>query len=93
MALPRSLVEFLSSSPAQAVIWVTVLVLLLLLAGYVVKKFRDGIDDDRESASELLTNFREMNREGDITDAEFRTIRTVLGERLRTELKDSGDTG
>jgi uncharacterized membrane protein len=93
MALPRSLVDFLSSAPAQAVIWMTTLVFILLIATYVVKKFRDGIDEDRGSANELLTNFREMNREGDISDAEFRTIRNVLGERLQTELKDSGDTG
>lgn len=83
----------MSTPPAQAVLWVTVLVFLLLVGTYAVKKFRDGIGEDGGGANELLTNFREMNREGDISDAEFRTIRTVLGNRLQTELKDSGDTG
>jgi uncharacterized membrane protein len=89
----KSFVEFLATPPAQSVLWVTVLVIAAIVGYAVVKKFRDGIDDDRVTANELLTNFREMNREGDISDAEFRTIRTALGERLRAELKDSSDEG
>jgi uncharacterized membrane protein len=85
--------EFLGTPTAQAVLWLTVLLCLLLVAFYIVKRFRDGADDDRLTTSELLTNFREMNRGGDISDAEFRTIKTVLGDRWQTELKDSTDEG
>ena len=91
MALPRTFLHFLMSPLAQAVIWLTVLGLLLVVAYYVVQKFRGGIDEDRPISNEMLTNFREMNREGDISDAEFRTIRTVLGDRIQAELKDSSD--
>jgi uncharacterized membrane protein len=89
----KSFVEFLGTPAAQTVVWLTVLVIAVVVGYAVVKRFRDEIDDDRLTANELLTNFREMNREGDISDAEFRTIRTALGERLRAELKDSSDEG
>jgi uncharacterized membrane protein len=85
--------EFLSTPSAQAVIWVTVLGCLLVVAYYVVQRLRDRTGDDRLTANDMLTNFREMNREGDISDAEFRTIKTVLGEKLQAEIKDSSDEG
>ena len=81
--------EFLLSAPAQAVIWTAVLFLLVALGGFIVGIFRDRADDDRLSANDLLTNFRELHHQGDINDAEFRTIKTVLGEELQQELKDT----
>jgi uncharacterized membrane protein len=89
----KNFFEFLTTPVVQSVLWLTVLAVALVVGYAIVKRFRDEIDDDRVSASELLTNFREMNREGDITDAEFRTIRTALGERLPTEVKDSRGKG
>ena len=91
--MSREFLEFLQSTTAQAVIWTLVLAILTLVGVFVVKKFRGHTDDDRVSANELLTNFREMNREGDISDAEFRTIKTVLGGKLQEELRDTGDEG
>ncbi len=93
MSLPPSFLETLRSPGGQTVIWLTVLVCVLMIGGYIVKKFRDRSDDDQLTANELLTNFREMNREGDISDAEFRTIKTVLGGRLQSETRDSSETG
>jgi len=74
------------------VIWGTVLVCMLMVGAYLVKKFRDRSGGDRLTANQLLTNFREMERGGDITDSEFRTIKTVLGERLQAETRDSSET-
>ena len=80
--------EFLSTPTAKAVIWVAVLLIILAVAYYLLRRFRDRIDDDRQTASELLTNFREMRHEGDISEKEFRTIKTVLGQKLQEELED-----
>ena len=85
--------DFLLSSPAQAVIWVTVGLVLSVAGWYFVGIFRDRDGDDQPTASKLLTNFREMHLEGDINDSEFRTIKTVLGERLDEELSEEEDTG
>jgi len=81
--------EFLTTPIAEAVLWVSVLLMLLAVGYYLVRRFRDRIDDDRPTASDLLTNFREMHHEGDISETEFRTIKTVLGRKLQEELKDA----
>jgi uncharacterized membrane protein len=85
------MVEFFSTTAAQLVIWTAGLAVLTVVAYYVVRRFRDRTGDDQPTSSELLTNFREMHREGDISDVEYRTIKTVLGARFQQELKDSGE--
>jgi uncharacterized membrane protein len=89
----QTVFDFLATPTAQAVIWMFALAVVLVLGYYIVQKFRDGTGEDRLTANELMTNFREMNREGDITDEEFRTIKTVLREPLKSEVKDSSDEG
>lgn len=81
--------EFLSTPTAKAVLWVAVLLVMLTVGYYLLRRFRDRIDDDRQTASDLLTNFREMHHEGDISATEFRTIKTVLGQKLQEEFKDA----
>jgi hypothetical protein len=85
--------QFLLSTPAQFVIWLTVLAILVAIGGYIVGRFRGRADDERLSANELLTNFREMHHRGDIADKEFRNIKTVLGTKLQRELNGSVGEG
>ena len=73
------------------VIWVTVLLILLVVGYYLVMKFRDQSGEDRLTSNQLLTNFREMNEQGDISDTEFRQLKTVLGDQLTEELTDTGE--
>lgn len=65
--------------------------MVVVLAVYVVRSWRDRSGDDRMSANDLLTKYREMHSRGDITDAEFRTIKTALKDKLERELSDSGN--
>jgi uncharacterized membrane protein len=83
--------EFLLTTPAQIMIWTTVLLLLIALGGYIVRSLRGRDDDDRLSANDLLTNFRDLHHRGDIDDSEFRTIKTVLGAKLQEETRDTDD--
>jgi len=85
--------EFLSTPLAKAVISVAILLVILAVGYYLVRRFRDRIDDDRQTTSDWLTNFREMHHEGDISEAEFRTIKTVLGQKLQEEIRDTEDEG
>ena len=85
--------EFLLSSPVQATIWTAVLLILVVAGWYVAGRFRDRSDDNQPTASDLLTNFRELHHQGDINDAEFRTIKTVLGEKLQEELNSTDGKG
>ncbi len=85
--------EFLLTSHAQAVIWSTVLLIVIVIAVYIVERLRDRMDDDRLEANELLTNFRELHLQGDIEDSEFRDIKSVLGTQMTQELKDTDQQG
>jgi len=85
--------EFLLSTPSQAVIWMTVLVVLVAVGWYVAGRFRDRTEESRPTANDLLTNFRELHQRGGIDDVEFRTIKTVLGAKLQEELKDREEKG
>lgn len=69
---------------ASVFAWIGLCVALLFLAG-VVYWLRSWWREDsgREADSnELLTQFRELHREGDLTDEEFRSIKS----RLATEV-------
>ena len=85
--------EFLDSTPVQLVIGLTALAILTVIGACVVKKFRDRNDDDRPTANDLLTNFRDLHDEGDISEKEYRNIKTVLGDKLLQELSDNGEKG
>lgn len=85
--------EFLGTPVAQSVIWGCVGVVLILVGVYIVRSFRGRSANDTLTTHDMLTNFRELHQGGDISDEEFRTIKTRLGARLQDELKDTGDRG
>ena len=57
-------VEFLSTTTAQLVISVAILLVMLVAAYYVVRRFRDRTGDDELTREELLLNYREMTCPG-----------------------------
>ena len=63
------------------------------LGALVVARFRGGAEDDQVHASELLTKFRELHARGQLTDQEFRNIKSLLADQLQQELNDSGQQG
>ena len=87
--------DFLRSTPAQATIWGTVLIVLCLVGVFVVKRFRDRADRGGPSPSDLLSEFRELREDGDITPQEYRQIKAVLGTKLQQSLgsKDAEGDG
>ena len=87
------ILDFLMSSTGQVVIMTSLLVIMIVLAVAVVKKFRDNTDDDVLTPSELFTNFQDLHDQGDISEAEFRKLKTVLGDKFRQQLNDKGETG
>jgi hypothetical protein len=89
----RIMKQFLMSNPAQLLIWLSVLAILVVIGGYTVGRFRGRADDVRLSANDLLTNFRDLHHRGDIADTEFRNIKTVLGVKLQQELNGSVGEG
>lgn len=81
---------------AALIIELVILAILLILAvlGFcAVRKYRGRDDDDTLEPYEQLLKFREMHLKGDLSDAEFRTLKTVLESQTAQELKDSGQMG
>ena len=87
------MMEFLLQPTSQVVIWSTILVIVILTTVYVVKRFRDRIDEDMPGPIEHMSFFREIYDEGDITETEFRTIKTVLSEQLEGASNEPDETG
>ena len=89
------MLDFLRSTPAQATIWGTVLIVLCLVGVFVVKRFRDRADRGGPSPSDLLSEFRELREDGDISPQEFQQIKSVLGTKLQQSLgaRDAEDDG
>ena len=85
--------KLLNSLGIEMVLWGTVLLILIILAVAIVRRLRDSIKSDTGHQADLLTNFQEMRREGDINDAEFRNIRAVLGVSRPREVNDGKDKG
>ncbi len=60
------------------------------LGALIVSRFRGGAEDDQPTASEMLTKFRNLHDEGQLSDQEFRNIKTLLSAELQQQLSDNG---
>lgn len=83
--------EFLQTPTAQVIISLAVLAVLVVLGVYIVLRFRGFSDEDRHTSQDTYTNFREMYEQGDISDAEFRKVKTALGKQIEEDLSNSDD--
>lgn len=85
--------EFLQSDMARIVIGFASIAMLVVIGVYIVAKVRAEMIDSKPQTSELLTNFYQLREQGELTDAEYRTIKGKLADKLQGELNDSGGTG
>jgi uncharacterized membrane protein len=77
----------------QAILGIGILIGLVIVGTLIVQSFRGGAAEKGTSANELLGKFQEMRSRGDINDADYRKIKSVLGVELHRELKDDKDKG
>ncbi len=85
--------EFLKSTPAQIVLSMAILAGLALVGFYLIGRTRNRRSKGAVSANELMSNFREMHGQGELSDEEFRTIKGMLADRVERELSDRGEAG
>ncbi len=76
----------------QAGLGVAVVIVAGSIGYYVVKYLRGATSKDDTNAADLTLNFEEMRREGDISEAEFRTIQSVLGKTQSSGLSSDPPT-
>jgi uncharacterized membrane protein len=82
--------DVLSMPNVQAVLGIMVLCILIAVGFWLVASFRDNAAKDVLDPEELLANFEEMHREGDISGTEFRTIKASV-TRSRGVVSGSND--
>lgn len=81
-----------SESVVTLAAWLAIVGGLIGVAAYVVKNVRENSlhgADHVADANAQLTKFREMNAQGELSDEEFRTIKTRLQQQLMDDLNDS----
>lgn len=83
--------RFWQTQPEWLIVWLAVLAVLVAVAGYVIGKIRPKPLQKEHRASEWLSKYREMRAKGELTEEEFRTIKTKLAQQLQDELKDNGE--
>jgi hypothetical protein len=79
------------SWPVQLVIWGSILALMVAISYFVLRRLRGFAVGNDDTPLELLTNFREMKVQGDISDKEFRTIKALLNEKQAPSIKHNQD--
>jgi hypothetical protein len=80
--------EFLSQPAVRVILSVLAVMLVSCLGYFLLERLRDSSKKGHSASTDLLTNFEEMRLQGDISDAEFRNIRSVLGSKARTKSAD-----
>ena len=77
----------------QILLWGAALVALLAVGLLILRKTRPSPEKKESTTSQMLSKFRELHTAGQLSDAEYRTIKTALSARLSDELKENGETG
>jgi len=74
-------------SAARLVANLAVLATLAAVGFYLIGKFRGGYRQSDLSVSHLLDNFRELHSRGQLSEEEYRNIKSKLADQLREELR------
>jgi uncharacterized membrane protein len=94
VGLLATLVERLLESVSEAwVLGLAIVAALVAVAVYVAGRIRAKAAQQEPTASDLLSKCRELHARGELSDAEFRTIKTTVAPRLQEELKGDGNKG
>lgn len=75
----------------QLTLWLGLLLGLVVVCMVVVQRFRGSAAEKDSAGGQVLANFQEMHSRGDISDADYRKIKSVLGAQLHSELRDGKD--
>ena len=75
------------------ILWIAILAALVAVAYYVIEKIRPKTVQKERKTSQWLSKCRELHSQGELSDEEFRTIKTNLAAELQDELKDNDEKG
>ena len=90
-AAGRGMDRFWQAEPEWLILGLAVLAVMVTIAWYVLGKIRPKSIQKERWTHECLSKFRESHSKGELTDEEFRTIKTNLDAQLRDELSDNDE--
>ncbi|MEN0110752.1 MAG: hypothetical protein AAF805_08510 [Planctomycetota bacterium] len=70
---------------AIAVMWIAAILAVTAGFFFAVRRWAGKTADDRPDASELLTKFRELHASGELSDSEYRNIKSTLAPLVESE--------
>ena len=85
--------RFWETEAEWLILWLAVLAILVAVACYVIGKIHPKTVQKERKASQWLSKCRESHSQGELSDEEFRTIKTNLAAQLQDELSDNGHKG
>ena len=72
------------------ILWFAVLAILVAAGYYVTGKIRPKAIQKERTISQWLSKCRDLHSQGELSDEEFRTIKTTLVAQLQSELSNNG---
>jgi uncharacterized membrane protein len=72
---------------SPVVIWVATAAVLAAVGFYILGKIRGAFRQSERESGILLDNFRELHSRGELSDEEYRTIKSKLASQLREQWK------
>ncbi len=83
--------EFFANSIVAAMVWSMIATMFLVIAIVILRSFQGRTGNDLPESSNSLTNFKEMHAQGELSDEEYRTIKTAVSGRVRNEINSSNE--
>lgn len=87
----QQILEFINTTEARLVLGITGILILCLIAYYIAMRLRGQISNDPNTSHDMLSNFEENHSKGDISEQEYRKIKTQLSNQLKEELTINTD--
>ena len=84
--------DILRTAEAQVVLLLAVLAIMSAVGWSVVARFRDQIKDDKTD-TDVLAEFLQMHQRGDLSQAEYRTIKTIMADQVQDRLNSNDGKG
>lgn len=85
--------DFLQTREARIIILGALTAMLIAVGLYIIRRFRPGGEEQKFQSSEMITNFRELYARGQLSEEEYRTIKTKLASKAQDEFKGKEDDG
>jgi uncharacterized membrane protein len=85
---------FLQEPTARLILWLALFAMLVTVGVFILARIRRMFQEaEQPVTSDLMSNFRELYSQGELSDEEYQSIKNKLANRMQRELKDAGEKG